>query len=472
MAPAASSACAALPPPSLRFIPVVIKQNSMKQRTEKTPTQDEEAAPLIVERNDHSVSVTDIDRDALKVLNRLHEAGHAAYLVGGGVRDLYLAKKPKDYDISTDARPGQIRQLFRNSRIIGRRFRLVQVFFHNNKIIEVSTFRCRSEYDNEGGVDVLPANNTFGNEADDAFRRDLTINSLFYDISNEQIIDYTGGVADLDRRIIRFVGDPDRRIIRDPVRMLRAVRHAARSEFAIEEATWQAIIRHRDKLLLCPDSRIRDELLKDLRGGASAAWLNFMIDSGLFVVLFPFYAEVLAEKGEDHRQLLGRLCVVIDRIHGDDKQQLPEGLLLALLLIPWAQWCFSEMSVELKNGETYSLSRKIRDELEKRLRHLNIKRAVKEQIAALLARLNVFAAGYEEGKWQARLKRKSYFKENSQFYLLYREACGGEPAAELLINVPGRKKERAEKRPDRRKGRGPAFARQGVRGGVFGLRKR
>ncbi|OKY75737.1 MAG: hypothetical protein BM485_08495 [Desulfobulbaceae bacterium DB1] len=442
----------------------------MTQSALKTIAPEGEPAPLVVEKDEHSLSSRDIDRDALKVLNRLHEAGHIAYLVGGGVRDLYLGKTPKDYDISTDARPGQIRQLFRNSRTIGRRFRLVQVFFPGNKIMEVSTFRCRSEYDIEGGIDVLPANNTYGNEADDAFRRDLTINSLFYDINNETIIDYTGGVADLDGSIIRFVGDPDRRIIRDPARMLRAVRHAARSGFRIEQATWQAIIRHKEKLLLCPVSRIRDELLKDLRGGSSSAWLQYMVDCGLFYVLFPFYEEVITEKGSDKFQLLCRLFSVIDRVHATD-QPLPEGLLLGLFLIPWAQKCFPEMTEKLKNGEIYSLSRKIRDELEKHLDHLNIKRALKEQIAALLARLNLFAAGNEGGKWPAYLKRKSYFKENLQFYLLYQEACGGEPAVDLHIPIP-QKKERRSRRPPRQKSRGPAFAGKSAKGGVFGLRKR
>ena len=141
--------------------------------------------PRIIPRSSHPISRKNIDREALKVLYRLRDAGHVAYLVGGGVRDLYLGKTPKDFDISTDARPGQLRKIFKNSRLIGKRFRLVQVFFPGDKIVEVSTFRCRSEYDLNGGNSsakekVLAANNTFGTPSDDAFRRDLTINSLFY----------------------------------------------------------------------------------------------------------------------------------------------------------------------------------------------------------------------------------------------------------------------------------------------------
>jgi len=158
-----------------------------------------------------------IDADALLVLRKLHDAGFTAYLVGGGVRDLYLGKTPKDFDISTNAHPGQIRKVFRNSMTIGRRFRLVQVFFGNGKTIEVSTLRSLSEHDIDGPETVLAPNNTFGSLEEDAGRRDLTINSLFYEIENNTILDYVGGIEDLNLGIVRIIGDPDRRISRDPV---------------------------------------------------------------------------------------------------------------------------------------------------------------------------------------------------------------------------------------------------------------
>jgi len=149
-----------------------------------------EIKALVIPEGEHPIQEQDLDQEALKVLYRLRDAGYSGYLVGGGVRDLYLGNRPKDFDISTNARPGQLRKLFRNSRTIGRRFRLVQVFFHGNKIIEVSTLRCRSEYDINDPDKVLPSNNTFGTLEEDAFRRDLTINSLFYEIQNKTIIDY------------------------------------------------------------------------------------------------------------------------------------------------------------------------------------------------------------------------------------------------------------------------------------------
>ena len=308
----------------------------------QTATVDsQEETPRIILPSDHPITRKRIDREALKVLYRLRDAGHVAYLVGGGVRDLYLNKTPKDFDISTDARPGQLRKLFRNSRLIGRRFRLVQVFFPGNKIVEVSTFRCRSEYDLNGGVASngekgLAANNTYGSPADDAFRRDLTINGLFYEIENSSIIDYTGGVRDLERGIIRFIGEPEKRVQRDPARMLRVIRHGARNNFAIEPATWQDIIDHREKLTLCPISRIRDELMKDLHCSACRAWMQLAVDSGIFYVLFPFYRPILAGKdGPEKLRLLLALQAVVDRLHSGGRV-LPDQVLFALLLLPWA----------------------------------------------------------------------------------------------------------------------------------------
>lgn len=443
----------------------------MPQFTSKFPLATPDIEPLIIPKSKHHLSISDLDRDALKVLTKLNDAGHTAYLVGGGVRDLYLGKTPKDYDISTDARPGQLRKIFRNSRTIGRRFRLVQVFFHDSKIIEVSTFRCRSEFDIKGEESVLPANNTFGNRADDAFRRDLTINALFFDIQNETIIDYTGGVADLDNKIIRIVGDPDRRITRDPVRMLRAIRHAARSSFTIEEETWRSIIRHRDKLSLCPISRIRDELMKDLHGGACAAWLRLTVDSGLFYSLFPCYQTVF-ENNDDKWELLSDIFSVVDRLHNED-QYIPDALLLGLILIPWAQRSFPTMTKMIQNKDLFALSRTIRKELEPILNPLNVKRAIKEQIAALLPRINLFDTYDKEKKWPTWLTKKSYFKESMQFYKIYREATGGQPVSILKLAAPPQKTASKSRSSSRRGGRGrtAAFAGKKQKGGVFGFQK-
>ena len=423
---------------------------------------------MIIPRSEHPISRKHIDREALKVLYRLRDAGFTAYLVGGGVRDLYLRKTPKDFDISTNARPGQIRKLFRNSRIIGKRFRLVQVFFHGGKIIEVSTFRCRSEYDLQKSDELLPSNNTFGNEADDAFRRDLTINALFYEIENFSVIDYTGGVEDLKKGIVRIVGDPDRRIIRDPVRIMRAIRHAARSGFHVEENTWEAIKRHKTKLSLCPVSRIRDELFKDFKGGASKAWTELAIDSGIFFVLFPFYETVFADRSADFpplKNLLGILSV-IDRLHNSG-QKIPDEMLLALFLVPWAQETLGLMAAGRKGPEAFKFARRLRNEFDAILPHLNVTKVMKEEMTILLSNLPLFQQFNQKKDWPKWLTQKSYYHKCLQFHRIHQEAMGGAPLGSLSLPEPSKK---TKKRPPRRDSRAPAFTNK--KGGVFGLRSK
>jgi poly(A) polymerase len=249
--------------------------------------------PKIIGRSEHPISRVDIDVEVLKVLYRLHHKGYRAYLVGGSVRDLWLGKKPKDFDIATDAQPQEIRRLFRNSRIIGRRFRLAQVFFKGGKVVEVSTFRSRSEFEGEG--DILAPNNTFGTPAEDAQRRDLTINGLFYNIGDFSLLDYVGGLEDLRNGLIRVIGPPDVRFRRDPVRMLRVVRHAARTGFTIEAKAWEAIRLHRHLIRLCNPSRVRDELLKDFKSGYYEQFADLMLESGLLAATLPNFEPILQD---------------------------------------------------------------------------------------------------------------------------------------------------------------------------------
>src|SRR5258706_1904164 len=214
-------------------------------------------APRIVPRAEHALSRRDIDPDALKVLYRLRQFEHIAYLVGGSVRDLLLGRRPKDFDIGTSAHPQQVKKLFRNCWIIGRRFRLAHVKF-GTKVIEVATFRRQVAPGEEIVQNGVPApnpatpegqhlihhDNTFGTPEEDAFRRDFTLNALFYDIATFSVIDYVGGLDDLRARVVRAIGDPDVRLREDPVRMLRAVALAARLDFAIDPAVLGAISAH------------------------------------------------------------------------------------------------------------------------------------------------------------------------------------------------------------------------------------
>ena len=258
--------------------------------------------PRIVQRADHPISRKDIDHDALKVLYRLREANYTAYLVGGSVRDLLLARRPKDFDIGTSAHPSQVKKLFRNCWVIGRRFRLAHVKF-GNKVIEVATFRRQVQAGEEIVQDGVPApdpttpegehlihhDNTFGTPEEDAFRRDFTLNALFYDIATFSIIDYVGGLDDVRAGLIRCIGDPDVRFREDPVRMLRAIALASRLNFTIDPPVLDAIGRHRQEIGQSSAPRLLEEYYKILRAGEAEKTFRWLAELGL---LEPTAAEL------------------------------------------------------------------------------------------------------------------------------------------------------------------------------------
>ncbi|MGH7931615.1 MAG: polynucleotide adenylyltransferase PcnB [Candidatus Binataceae bacterium] len=254
--------------------------------------------PSILERAQHPVSRRDIDPDVLKVLYRLINAGYSAYLVGGGVRDLMTGRRPKDFDVATSAHPSQVRELFRNSRLIGRRFRLVHVFF-GPRNIEVATFRRHSEETPESDDPLIRHDNTFGTPEEDAFRRDFTVNALFYDPRTFHVIDYVGGVDDLRGRLIRSVGEPEIRMREDPVRMIRAVRFAAKLDFEIEPATRAAIEQHCGDLAKASAPRLVEEIYRTLGFRNAARALTLMTELGLLGVLLPGLWHHLRDYGDD-----------------------------------------------------------------------------------------------------------------------------------------------------------------------------
>ena len=296
--------------------------------------------PLVLPRDQHSISRRQIDGDALKVMYRLLNHGHRALLVGGGVRDLLLGKTPKDFDVSTDARPEEVRRIFRNSRIIGRRFRINHVYFRGNKIIDVSTFRAlvdAEESSEESGNEeddslLIRDDNTYGDPESDAFRRDLTINGLFYDLKTFSVIDYVGGVKDLRDGIVRAIGDPDVRFQEDPVRMMRAVRHAARTDFVIEEKTLAAIHRWRGLLEECPKARLFEELQKDLRGGSAEAGIKLFADTGVLEFLLPGLHSALSQRKDE---IWPRLKIVLQELDRavDRQQEWPLSLIFAAMFL-------------------------------------------------------------------------------------------------------------------------------------------
>jgi poly(A) polymerase len=440
------------------------------------------ALPTIIEPSDHPIRPDMIDDDALYVMRKLNQAGFSSYLVGGGVRDLILGRLPKDFDISTDARPGQVRRLFTNSRTIGRRFRLVQVFFKNRKTIEVSTLRSLSEHDIDGPEAILAPNNTYGTPDEDALRRDLTINALFYEIENQTILDYVGGVNDLDRGIIRILGTPERRIMHDPVRMLRALRHSVRSNFDIEEKSWEAICNHHHLLQLCPSSRLRDEALKDIYSSVSAPWFELSLSSDIFAELFPIYRDLLVaplHNGSSCREQLLKIFTTIDRLNaravetGNHRQ--PDYFLMAFILIPWAEITFDLLSQPRKGPQLYQTAKKIREAINETIGiHLNLRRSTRQEITTLLAHLPLLIHHHDQKGWPRWLKRKSYFNKCRLFYLFFQEAFAGIEVEDVSIGSEQPAKRRTTQkrgRSKKSKSRGrPAFA-SSKTGGVFGFKR-
>ena len=299
---------------------------------EQSVAQDE---PTIFDRSQHPISRSMMSRNAVKVLNRLHQAGYGAYLVGGGVRDLMLEREPKDFDVATDATPEEVKALFRNCRLIGRRFRLAHVHF-GREIIEVATFRSGqdgSESSAEQTEDgMILRDNQYGTLEEDAWRRDFTINALYYNIGDFSVVDYTGGVEDLERGQIRLIGDPEQRYREDPVRMLRAVRFAVKLGFQIENST-EAPIRSLANLLeQIPQARLYEEFLKMFQAGQALETFEKLRHYDLFRYLFPMTDRMLAEEeGNFPHTFLMRALENTDLRVATGKPITPAFLIAALL---------------------------------------------------------------------------------------------------------------------------------------------
>ncbi len=301
--------------------------------------------PVIVHRADHPISRANISPYALKVLYRLKDAGYQAFLVGGAVRDLLLGLSPKDFDVATDAHPDEVRKIFRNSRLIGRRFHLAHVRF-GTEIIEVATFRAaHTEVDEDHGVDeaehrVLDVHgrilrdNLYGNIEEDVWRRDFTANALYYNIEDYSIWDYVGGVPDATARILRLIGDPETRYREDPVRMLRAARFAAKLDFTIHPDTEAPIRQLAYMLDAMPPARLFDESMKLMLAGSGLASFDLMMRLGLLDHLMPEVAAAVREAPESPGAKLLRLGLAgtDERVRAD--KSVTPMFLFAVLLWP------------------------------------------------------------------------------------------------------------------------------------------
>ena len=305
-------------------------------REDLTPSGREGDAGNVIERGDHSISRRSIPENVLKVLYRLHRSGYRAYLCGGSVRDLLMGRTPKDFDVVTDSHPGDVRRLFRNSRIIGRRFRLVHVIFQD-QVVEVATFRREPERavqapDDESEEDFLITDdNTFGSPLQDAKRRDFTINAMFYNIADFSVIDYVGGLEDIAEGRVRVIGDPDLRFREDPVRMMRAIEFASRLGFEIEAETYQGILRHRIEILKASAPRVSEEILELLRRGWSRGAIRLMVDTGLLEPLLP---EIYNAITGDRAPYFWKMLEVLDRTVQAGRK-ISDAVLLSVLVLPW-----------------------------------------------------------------------------------------------------------------------------------------
>jgi poly(A) polymerase len=381
--------------------------------------------PLVLTRAEHSVSRSNIAKHALTVLHRLRDAGHASLLVGGCVRDLMLGRTPKDFDVVTDARPERIREIFRNARLIGRRFRLAHVHFGRD-IVEVATFRALPQPDDDGEGDAYVDNNIFGSQEEDALRRDFTVNALYYDIRDFSVVDYVGGAADLRAGLMRVIGDPEKRFREDPVRMLRAVRFAAKLGFRLEAAT-EAPIRELGPLILgVPPARLYEEVLKLFHGGYALQTFELLRHYDLFKFLFPLTDESLSvEDGNFPLALLPKALANTDARVNEGKSVNPAFLYAAMLWEPvrlrareMVAGGMTSLAATQSAGETV---------LQAQLKHVSIPKRVSFPMREIWTMQDRFPR--RSGKQPARLLAHPRFRAAYDFLLLRADA--GEAPREL-----------------------------------------
>jgi len=379
----------------------------MEQSNELKPMESME--PTIINRDQHPVSRTQMSQEVLKVLYRLHGTGHLAYLCGGGVRDLLLGREIDDYDVATDAEPKRLKEIFGNCRLVGRRFRIAHIMFKGGKIIEVSTFRKQGEEDSsedDGNSLLIKRDNTFGSPADDAFRRDFTINALYYNVADFSIIDFVGGQEDLQARLIRSIGEPDIRFQEDPIRILRGIRLAATLGFEVEEITWEAMIRQRHHILECSVSRIREEIMKILRRQASYNGFQLLVRAGILEVLFPKLEEFRLVHAENNttaeEPVLQHLAVLEDlRAKGTE---LPDSVLLATLTAAPVQELFAALPPDDDVGKS------LHEYLETNFKPLAFPRAVRSKVHLLHLALR-YMLSEQRRKRRRSLRRSPIFAD-------------------------------------------------------------
>ncbi|MCB1875394.1 MAG: polynucleotide adenylyltransferase PcnB [Chromatiales bacterium] len=376
----------------------------------------------VLPRSEHNISRSQISPNALKVLYRLKNAGYQAYLVGGGVRDLLLGREPKDFDVGTDASPEQVKEVFRNCRLIGRRFRLAHVHF-GREIIEVATFRAHST-DDEDGRQIengrLVRDNVYGTIEEDAWRRDFTVNALYYDINDFSVVDYTGGVEDLRQGLLRMIGEPGLRFREDPVRMLRAVRFAVKLGFKIDPASEHVIQELGDLLDGIAAARLFDEVLKLFLAGYGLQTFEALRHYDLFRHLFPDTDHCLEEEENQFPiTFVAQALKNTDERVSLDKPVTPAFLFAALLWEPLRR----EMQVlgELEDVPPVQLVHRAADDV---LRRQVDRVAIPRRFSQVMREVWTMQPRFEirSGKRALRLLEHPKFRAGFDFLLLRAQA--------------------------------------------------
>jgi poly(A) polymerase len=365
---------------------------------------------IVLKRSEHGISRRNIDPDALRIIYRLHNLGFIAYLTGGAVRDMMLGKAPKDFDIVTNARPGQIRKRFQDVYIIGRRFRLAHIHFRGGKIIEVATFRKNSGLGGQNRSDPgFGPENVYGSPREDAFRRDITINALFYDAITASIIDFVGGLEDLRLRRVRIIGDPGERFREDPVRIWRVIRYAARIGFNIEADIEREITGHRHLLAQCSGARLYEEFNKDLSHMETRPVIEGLRKYGVL-------GHIIGRAGDDYERdsaLFARLCLLLDIA---DREKLKGSRLMldemsSILFWPWLEPLFAETP-----GDMHTILKKafMTANME-----VNLPKSLRAQIIEILVMIGKMIRALRTGRMRWSMRGRPQYAQASRLCFLF-----------------------------------------------------
>ncbi len=396
---------------------------------QKPLKQEAKLVATVIPRAEHPVSREHISENALKVLYRLHNSGYQAYLVGGCIRDVMLGKEPKDFDVTTDATPEQIKGLFRNCRLIGRRFRLAHIVF-GREIIEVATFRGhhqnvdddQSKVSKQSDHGQLLRDNVFGTIEEDAQRRDFTVNAMYYNIADYSITDFAGGMEAIKQRKIELIGDPEVRYKEDPVRMLRAIRFATKLDMEISPETAQPIKHMASLLANIPPARLFEEVLKLFLSGQGLATYKLLIEYNLFESLFPQLAPLLTQPQSREVKFVEQVLTNTDNRINTGQRVTPAFIFAAFMWYPLEERCQQHMAEGgLNHFDAFNLA--LNDVLHRQLQRIMIPKRFSIPIRDIWQLQNRLARRYGRRAYQ--MLEHPKFRAAYDFLLLRGTIEGG-----------------------------------------------